>query len=426
MAEKIITGSLLRVERLRQSARHLLLSGALVHKPENIFYFTSPRNPSFLTVCPDHGAELVAAEADYHEAAEVSSVPVVPGGFDTAATAWKRMLARKVLKPPPKTIFVEFIRKIAESPLGIEADYLSVDLYKNFKIRNHTDISPSIMDFRSGKDPGEIDLIGQACRIADDALAETLKSAGRGAPERRMAGVFDGLARNMGADETTFRFGSTKNPSLEPSGRMDGSVEEGALIIDYGARVRGYWACMTRTFFAGVPDAEFLNVYEALMKARSGALESLRPGRRLRDPENTARAILARHGFEKSMTLPLGHGAGIEKREPPTLGAQAQDPDEPEDLTRTGFGKKPFMTTSVSGSPGTEGVTPSMPGGPALVPPVPDDDEDLIATNNVFTFGPGIHAGRASARVRDMVLVGREARVLSAFPTEPGAIVIRL
>lgn len=429
MPDKIITGNLQRVERLRQSARHLLLSGVLVHKSENIYYFTSflPREPSFLTVCPEHGAELVASEKDYREAVEKSCVPVVSGGSDTVSTTWERMLDRKILKPPPKTIFVEFMRKIAESPLGMEADYLSVDLFKKFKIRNHTDITPSVADFRSKKDRREIDFIEQACRAADSALAETMKSAGPGVSERLLAGVYCSLAMKKGADEAVFRFASTKNSALEPLSRMEGIIERGPLIIDYGARVNGYWGCMTRTFHVGEPDTEFLNVYEAVMRARSEALESVRPGKRLQDPENVARAVLRRHGFEKNNVLPIGHGIGLEIREAPTLHSQDQDQglNEPGDLARTGFGKKPFMTTSVSGSPGAEGGFPSMSGASGLVQQVPDNDEDLIERTNVFTFGPGIYAEQASVRVRDTVLVEGKPEQLSSFTTEISEIVTK-
>src|SRR4029077_1955270 len=57
---------------------------------------------------------------------------------------------------------------------------------------------------RRVKDPGEIDRIAEAARIADEALAAVLPLLGQGVTEREVALGLDYEMRRLGADGSSF------------------------------------------------------------------------------------------------------------------------------------------------------------------------------------------------------------------------------
>jgi Xaa-Pro aminopeptidase len=402
MVEKKIMTGWKRVHKLQEAARQMLLSGILIHNNENIYYFTSvyPHEPSFLIVPAHSEPRLVAAGSVFAEAEKDSLIPVIAGDFDIAETAYQVMLETGVLKLPPSTILKSFIRKIAEPPLGIEQNYLSVFLLERFNIRNHLDISPFIMNLRSKKDSFEIDCIKSSCAIADKSMLEAKKTIRPGLFEKELSAVFDFAAKTMGADETKCRVRSGKNSALAFSRWMDEKLVQGPLLIDYGARVKGYWSDITRMFYLGTePDSKFLEIYELVLRARNRALEVMEPGKSIYGPETVIREVFREKGYDKNMIYTAGHGIGLEVHEPPVLSlppAAGFDPAGP--------------------GPGRESVSTAFSG---------NREEDVFERGQVFALEPGIYLREMGVRVEDRVYIGEKSTLLSSLSTELEDIVIR-
>ena len=425
--KKIMTGWK-RLHSLQETARQLFLSGVLIHNPENIYYFTSvyPHEPSFLIVPPDSEPELVAARSVYAEALKDCLVPVIPGDMDIAETAWQSLLAKKIIRPPAETIMLDFFRKIVQGPLGIEENYLSVYLLKKFHIRSHMDISPVIMEFRSVKDGFEIEHIKKACRIADQSMQEVKKAIRPGISERELSGIFDAKAKSLGADETKCRVRAGENTALPFSRWMDGSLEEGPVLIDYGTRVRGYWSDITRVFYLGEPSEEFLKLYDIVLEARDKALVTMRQGESLYGPEEVIRTIFREKGYEKNMIYAAGHGIGLEVHETPilTLSPSEQELSD-EDLRGVDSGRKSLVREE---APDKSDLEKAFGSSSSIFIPVPSgiDEGPVFRRNQVFALEPGIYLDNLGVRIEDMVLVGEKPSLLSSFSTELGDIIIRL
>lgn len=405
-----ITSGWRRVLNLQQRARAKCLSGVLIHKPENIYYFTSvyPHEPSFLIIPLEGEPELVVARSALVEAERDSLIPVVPGEIDIAASAYARMQEKKVLKSPPDTIFKSMLRKIGESPIGLELDYISAYLFQYFKIRNHMDISPEIDAMRSVKSGFEIEHITDACRIADAAMARTRERITPGMTEREVSGIFDAHAKALGAEESKCRVRSGKNTALAFSRWMDGILDRGPLLIDYGARVKGYWSDITRMFHLGAePDPFFLEIYHLVLAAQKNALEIMRPGQSIYEPEARIRKTFREKGFEQNMIYTAGHGVGLEIHEAPLLGSPP--------LKKIKKETQPTPQANENMQAAIAAMLEEARG---------DDDAPVLEYGQIFALEPGLYFPDIGVRVEDMVHISQEPVLLSTFPTSVEEMII--
>jgi Xaa-Pro aminopeptidase len=404
VAEKKIMTGWKRIHKLQEAARQMLLSGILIHSNENIYYLTSvyPHEPSFLIIPSHSEPRLVAARSIFAEAKKDCLIPVIPGDLDIAETAYQIMLEAGVLKTPPTTLLKSFIRKVAEPPIGIEHNHLSVFLLDKFNIRNYLDITPVIMNLRSKKDSFEIDYIKSSCLIADKSMLEVKKAIRPGASEKELSGIFDATAKAMGADEAKCRVRSGKNTALPFSRWMDENLDQGPLLIDYGVRIKGYWSDITRMFYLGQePDAKFVEIYELVLRARNRALEMMEPGKSIHGPETAIRDVFKEKGYLDNMVYTAGHGIGLEVHEPPILSL-------------------PFRsrTDADSINPQRESISTSF---------TRDKDEEVIfERGQVFALEPGIYLNEIGVRVEDMVHVSEKPTLLSTLSTRLDDIIISL
>ncbi len=427
MAPKRIMTGWKRIHRLQEIARHLFLSGIIIHNPENIYYFTSvyPHEPSFLIVSPEDEPELVAARSVYAEAVKDSLIPVVPGEFDIAETAWQRLQAKKIIRPPGGTILLDFFRKIIQGPVGIEENHLSVYLLNKFNIRSHMDIVPAIMELRSVKDGFEVDNIRKACTIAEQAMQEVKKAINPGISEKELSGIFDARAKALGADEAKCRVRSGENTALPFSRWMDAQVEEGPLLIDFGARVRGYWSDITRVFYLGKPDPQFLELYHLILTARDRALEVMSRGKTIYGPERVIRDIFRHGGYEKNMIYSAGHGIGLEVHETPFLTLSPSESRLREAPDGSDAGKKRKAREMVPEKSELEKAYGGSSSSMMMFMPEAMDEGPVFQRNQVFALEPGIYLDNLGVRIEDMVLVGEKPSLLSSFSTEEKDIIIK-
>ncbi|HEX5417139.1 MAG TPA: Xaa-Pro peptidase family protein [Chloroflexota bacterium] len=94
------------------------------------------------------------------------------------------------------------------------------------------------------------------------------------------------------------------------------------VIVQLEVCADGYWAEVTRTFFAGDPGPEGRRFYESCLAAQQKALAMIRDGVAAEDVDQAARDYLAVDGFGQFFKHGTGHGVGfqaISHLEPPRL-----------------------------------------------------------------------------------------------------------
>lgn len=220
-----------------------------------------------------------------------------------------------------------YLAKIGAKNVGYEDEYLSVAEFKRLKTAlDGFSLKPAsalIATKRLIKSADEISCISTAQAIAEKALTKILPLIKPGVTERDVAAelMFEMLRGGSegAAFETIVAFG--ENAACPHHKVSDKKLEKNELIlIDFGAKYRGYCSDMTRTFCLGEPNAELKSVYSAVLDAQKYALKNIRAGMTGREADSLAREFLRANGYGKEFGHSLGHGVGLQIHEQPRLG----------------------------------------------------------------------------------------------------------
>jgi Xaa-Pro aminopeptidase len=95
------------------------------------------------------------------------------------------------------------------------------------------------------------------------------------------------------------------------------------VTCDFGARVDGYHADMTRTFAVGHADEWQREVYGVVSAAQEAGRGALVVGAGCREVDAVARDVVEATAYAGRFVHGLGHGVGLEIHEAPWLGQTA-------------------------------------------------------------------------------------------------------
>ena len=91
------------------------------------------------------------------------------------------------------------------------------------------------------------------------------------------------------------------------------TINEGDTVtVQMEVDINGYWAELTRTFFAGTISDEWRRAHEACVQAQDAALQSIRDGESARNVDGAARGVMEKAGFGSAFKHGLGHGFGFQ------------------------------------------------------------------------------------------------------------------
>ncbi len=184
------------------------------------------------------------------------------------------------------------------------------------------DISSTMRELRAIKDEDEVDVMAKAVEIAERALSMSVNLLHRGTTERRVASYIVQEIINGGAEWVAFEpiVGSGENSAFPHYRFGDRHIVKGDMVVvDIGAKYRGYCSDITRTFVVGRPSEKQRDMYLAVLEAQRAALNAVRPGVRASEVDKAARAVLEEYGYGQFFTHSVGHGLGIEVHEFPRL-----------------------------------------------------------------------------------------------------------
>ena len=221
--------------------------------------------------------------------------------------------------------------------LGVEKDYITLaffeELEKNFSEKGlHVEFSffsGVVEDMRAVKDDLEIELMIKSLELAEEVMGAVSPLLKRAISEKDLAWVIEKNIREKGAEELAFSpiVASGPNsalPHARPTARVPKKGEP--IIIDMGARLKGYCSDITRTFFIGKIPAEWEKIYELISVAQKAAQESIKPGMETTEVDRVARQIIEDAGYGAYFGHGLGHGVGLSVHERPGLRKQKPVP----------------------------------------------------------------------------------------------------
>jgi Xaa-Pro aminopeptidase len=186
-----------------------------------------------------------------------------------------------------------------------------------------TPFGRKIEELRTVKDPSELELLATACRISDQALADTFALIRPGLTERQLAATLERRMVELGAERPAFDsiVASGPNGAIPHHAPTHRPIRRGDLItMDFGALYGGYHADMTRTVALGEPAGWQREIYELVAAAQRAGRDAARPGADVAGVDAAARDLIRDAGHGDHFQHGLGHGVGLELHETPIIG----------------------------------------------------------------------------------------------------------
>lgn len=166
--------------------------------------------------------------------------------------------------------------------------------YPGVSIRN---LFPFVAEQRMQKDEDEIALTKEAIKLTDTALKNVLANLKPGMFEYEAQADFEYSIRRNGAEWTAFPTiaGSGMNGTMLHYDTNQDMMEDGSLLLmDLGARVRGYNSDITRTYpVNGKYTERQRQVYDIVLEANRTILKEAKPGMTTVDLNNICKKVLA-------------------------------------------------------------------------------------------------------------------------------------
>lgn len=216
----------------------------------------------------------------------------------------------------------ELVQQEGWAQIGFEADKVPYAVFRQWEAAIPADWTPLeglVESLRLVKTPAELEAIGRAAAIADQALAEVLPTiAGR--TEQAFALDLEMAMRRHGAERLAFEtiVASGVRGSLPHGHPTQKIVEPGELVtIDFGAYVEGYHSDETVTVGVGPVSSRQRELFDLVHQAQAAGIAAVKPGVRVSEVDRAARSIIEQAGYGQAFGHGLGHGVGLQVHEEP-------------------------------------------------------------------------------------------------------------
>lgn len=227
-------------------------------------------------------------------------------------------------------------KHITSQTIGFEADTLSYSAatayMERFADATFRPTSNLVESLRIIKQPGEVDRIRAACRIADEALEEVKGGLKEFPTEKEFARTLDRKMIDLGAEANSFEtiVACGTRGALPHAVPTDARIEpHHMIVIDFGCMVQGYCSDMTRTLSVGDVDDKQRQMYDQVMESQRRGREFARPGVTAGEVDSQCRDYLIEQGVAEFFTHGTGHGVGLDIHEAPRVGNKVDDILEP-------------------------------------------------------------------------------------------------
>ena len=310
-----------RVPRLRARLGEAGCDALLVTRMVNIRYLTGfTGSAALLLVTPDD--LLFVTDGRYRDQ---SALELREAGVDAAIRVGLTAGSQK-----------EIVQEAAAGieRLGLEAAAVTWAQQRKFDGEWFPDAElvateSMVEELRKVKDPGEVERMAEAARIADEALARVRHRLAEGPTEQEFALELDFEMRRGGASSPSFDTivaagPNGAKPHHRPSSRR---IEAGELIVlDFGAIVDGYCSDMTRTLCVGEPaSATARRMVEVVAESQRAGVDAVRAGAEGKAVDETCRNVIAEAGWADAFLHSTGHGVGLEIHEEPRVASTSTD-----------------------------------------------------------------------------------------------------
>ena len=211
--------------------------------------------------------------------------------------------------------------------IGVEGQqmrvFVQLALSRAFPGAKIIDAHIPISALRLRKTIGEIAAMREAIGVTERAFAIAHAETRIGMTETRIKSILTRALFEEGAEDVAFDAivaAGTNAAMPHAHARADYEIRPGdALLFDFGARIGGVCADVTRTVFVGHVTDEDAAFYSAVLDANEAGKRASRPGATAHDVDDAATAVLEASQFAQFIRNKTGHGLGLDVHEAPYI-----------------------------------------------------------------------------------------------------------
>jgi Xaa-Pro aminopeptidase len=310
-----------RPARLRRALAAAGLDGAVIGRPENVFYLTGastgPGRPGFALVGPRYAA--LVAPAGSTVAPGIARFDYgTPGGIVDRIVDVDRESAGALAAA---FAYVE----LRGARVGIETGAVSALHAAALEGAALVPLHEDVEALRRHLDPDELQLVRAAIRADEAGFAAARQAIREGTSELAVflavsAAIEDAAGMALALNDANHAFLSGPRTALVAGPATDRRLCAGDLmIIDVNPPIRQYKGDITRTFCVGTPTAAQQTMHAALVAALDRAMTMARPGIPGRAVDAAMRAVLVEAGYGAGLITHFGHGLGLQHPERPYI-----------------------------------------------------------------------------------------------------------
>ena len=304
-----------RRARLWERVEAAGVDGFLTYAPENRYYITGFTGSSGYVLMTAQETMLLTdsryAEQAKAQAQGVTVMMHAAQWLETLQEQVKRLAIRRLGFEPGSVTYKSFL-KLRDAIPGIEL----------------VPLDDVVERLRMVKEASELERIGEAAKIADDAFRHIAGFIRAGVSEREVALELEVYMRRQGASGVSFTtiVASGERSALPHGVASDRVIGRGEFVtLDFGARYNEYASDITRTVIVGPPSDRHKDVYALVLRAQEHALAGIRPGMGGEVAAALARDIIRDGGYGDNFGHSLGHGLGLAVHEAPRLARKSED-----------------------------------------------------------------------------------------------------
>ncbi|TWU51106.1 M24 family metallopeptidase [Rubripirellula reticaptiva] len=240
-----------------------------------------------------------------------------------------------VIRPPEQTLAeltAEVLASSSHKRVGIEANAWPLAAFRKLcdtcQSVQWVETTSVVENQRMIKDADEIETTRTAVQIAQRAYQSLLPMLSGRWTECEVAHELEAKMRFLGAEGCSFSPIVAAGPGgalphYHPTDRRLG--DDATLLIDWGAKYRGYASDLTRTIHRPHASDRFRRAYEAVLEAQLASIDAIGPGVKAAAIDAIAREVLSRHGMAEAFKHGLGHGTGLQIHESPRMSASSTE-----------------------------------------------------------------------------------------------------
>lgn len=304
-----------RQQRLRDELDASGIGSLVVTTPANVRYltgFTGSNGQVLLT--PDAAVLITDARYDERARSEAPSVALV------LDRDWRGQVVRHLVDAGEERVGFESAHLTygeAQELLGALGE-VHVEAVA---------LEGAVERLRMVKDEAELAALAAACELTDAAFDAILDALHPGRTEAEIARLLERTMEDLGAEGRAFPsiVASGANSAIPHHLPTDRQLQRGDLVkLDFGARVAGYHADMTRTVSLGDPaDTELARIHELVRDAQQRGVDTATTDHTVGEVDAACRDLITDAGHGDRFVHGTGHGVGLDIHEAPWVAPEA-------------------------------------------------------------------------------------------------------